>query len=75
MKGSQIGIAVVGSGRIGTLRAQLAAKHPAVNFLAVSDIDPANAKKLAEKAGADFSFVVLTSFWHIDDTGLAAHFC
>ena len=54
MKGSQIGIAVVGSGRIGTLRAQLAAKHPAVNFLAVSDIDPANAKKLAEKAGADF---------------------
>ena len=54
MKGSQIGIAVVGSGRIGTLRARLAAKHPAVNFLAVSDVDPANAKKLAEKAGADF---------------------
>ena len=54
MKGKQIGLAVVGSGRIGTLRARLAAKHPAVNFLAVSDIDPANAKKLAEKAGADF---------------------
>ena len=54
MKGSQIGLAVVGSGRIGTLRARLAAKHPAVNFLAVSDIDPANAKKLAEKTGADF---------------------
>ena len=54
MKGSQIGLAVVGSGRIGTLRARLAARHPAVNFLAVSDIDPANAKKLAEKAGADF---------------------
>ena len=54
LKGSQIGLAVVGSGRIGTLRARLAARHPAVNFLAVSDIDPANAKKLAEKAGADF---------------------
>src|SRR6202162_5675112 len=49
-----LGIAVVGSGRIGTLRARLAAKHPAVRFVAVSDKDPANAKKLAELAGADF---------------------
>ena len=37
MKQTNIGIAVVGSGRIGTLRARLAAKHPAVRFLAVSD--------------------------------------
>ena len=49
-----LGIAVIGSGRIGTLRARLAAKHPAVRFVAVSDKDPANAKKLAELAGADF---------------------
>ncbi len=54
MKSRELGIAVVGSGRIGTLRARLAAKHPAVRFLAVSDKDPANAKKLAELAGADF---------------------
>ena len=32
-KQSSIGIAVIGSGRIGTLRARLAAKHPAVRFL------------------------------------------
>jgi predicted dehydrogenase len=50
----ELGIAVVGSGRIGTLRARLAAKHPAVNFLAVSDRDPARARALAEQAGADF---------------------
>jgi predicted dehydrogenase len=50
----QIGIAVVGSGRIGTLRARLAAKHPAVRFLAVSDKEPAHAEKLAALAGADF---------------------
>lgn len=50
----ELGIAVVGSGRIGTLRARLAAKHPAVRFLAVSDKDPAQAQKLAELAGADF---------------------
>jgi predicted dehydrogenase len=49
-----LGIAVVGSGRIGTLRAQLAARHPAVRFLAVSDKDPARAKVLAEASGADF---------------------
>src|SRR5207244_12568402 len=53
MKRDNIGIAVVGSGRIGTLRARLAAKHPAVRFLAVSDRDPARARALAEAAGAD----------------------
>src|ERR1700734_3206344 len=54
MQAKELGIAVVGSGRIGTLRARLAAKHPAVRFVAVSDKDPANAKTLAELAGADF---------------------
>ncbi len=54
MKSRELGIAVVGSGRIGTLRARLAAKHPAVRFLAVSDKDMANAKTLAALAGADF---------------------
>jgi predicted dehydrogenase len=50
----ELGIAVIGSGRIGTLRARLAAKHPSVKFLAVSDIDVKQAKKLAESTGADF---------------------
>ena len=49
-----IGIAVVGAGRIGTLRARLAAKHPSVRFLAISDRDPARARALAEQSGADF---------------------
>ena len=57
MKRDNIGIAVVGSGRIGTLRARLAAKHPAVRFLAVSDRDPARARALAEAAVADFHSV------------------
>jgi predicted dehydrogenase len=39
MKAKELGIAVVGSGRIGTLRARLAAKHPAVRFVAVADKD------------------------------------
>src|SRR5260370_4577854 len=53
MKQDNIGIAVVGAGRIGTLRARLAVKHPAVRFLAVSGRDPARARTLAEAAGAD----------------------
>ena len=54
MKRKEIGIAVIGSGRIGTLRARLAAKHPAVGFLAVSDLDPERAKALAGTTDADF---------------------
>src|SRR5215208_8056165 len=54
MKRKELGIAVVGSGRIGTLRARLAAKHPAVGFLAVSDRDPARAHALARQTQADF---------------------
>ncbi len=54
MQRKELGIAVVGSGRIGTLRARLSAKHPSVSFLAVSDRDPARARALAEQAGADF---------------------
>ena len=33
-----IGLAVIGSGRIGTLRSRLAAAHPAVKFIAVSEV-------------------------------------
>jgi predicted dehydrogenase len=53
MKHSNIGIAVVGAGRIGTLRAHLAGKHPAVRFLAISDREAGRARHLAEAAGAD----------------------
>jgi len=49
-----LGIAVVGSGRIGSLRAKMAAQHPAVKFLAVSDINADAAGKLAKTTGADF---------------------
>src|SRR4051812_20597103 len=49
-----LGIAVIGSGRIGTLRATLAAANASVRFIAVSDRDPARASGLAEKVGAQF---------------------
>ena len=52
MLGNKIGLGIVGSGRIGTLRARLASGHSAVASIAVSDLDPANAAKLANLVGA-----------------------
>lgn len=49
-----LGVAVIGAGRIGGLRARLAAQHPGVRFLAVSDSEPARARELAQKTGAQF---------------------
>ena len=54
MQQKQLGIAVIGAGRIGTLRARLAAKHPSLQFLAIADQDISKAKALAETCGADF---------------------
>jgi predicted dehydrogenase len=54
MQRKQLGIAVIGCGRIGSLRAKLAAEHPAVHFLAVADRDPGRARALADKVGAQF---------------------
>jgi predicted dehydrogenase len=51
----QIGVAVVGAGRIGTLRAHLASRHPSVRFLAVSDRDPARAQALSGATGAQLA--------------------
>ena len=48
----QIGVAVVGAGRIGTLRASMAARHPSVRFLAVSDKDGERARTLGQAVGA-----------------------
>lgn len=53
MKRKQLGVAVIGAGRIGTLRARLAARHPSVGFLAIADINPDAARTLAERTGAD----------------------
>lgn len=54
MKDKKLGIAVIGAGRIGTLRARLADKHPAVGFLAISDVDKERARALAQQTGADY---------------------
>ena len=55
MRREPLGIAVIGAGRIGTMRAQLAAQHPSVSFLAIADANPESAQVLATKIGAQFA--------------------
>ncbi|MEK6712519.1 MAG: Gfo/Idh/MocA family oxidoreductase, partial [Nitrospinota bacterium] len=50
----RIGLGIVGAGRIGRLRARLAADSPEVGFLAIADKDPARAEMLAKECGARF---------------------
>jgi predicted dehydrogenase len=50
----ELGIAIIGAGRMGTRRASIAATHPAVRFLAISDIDLSRARSLGETVKADF---------------------
>ncbi len=54
MQRKELGVAVIGCGRIGALRAKLAAEHPAVTFVALADRDPARARRLASDVGAQF---------------------
>jgi len=50
----RIGIAIIGAGRVGLFRGEVAARHPQVDFLGIADIRPERAKYVAEKLGADF---------------------
>jgi len=49
----RIGVAVIGCGSIGRLRAQLLHRHPSVGYLAVCDVDVAKARALAADCEAD----------------------
>ena len=61
MSANSIGLGIVGSGRIGTLRARLASGHPAVIGIAVSDLDPAKAANLRRwSAAAAMAPTILT---------------
>src|ERR1700751_5837302 len=50
----RIGVAIVGAGRVGLFRGEVAARHPQVDFIGVAEIKPDRAKLVAGKIGADF---------------------
>ena len=50
----RIGLAIVGAGRVGLMRGEIAARFPAVDWIGIAEIDPARGKLVGEKLGADF---------------------
>jgi len=50
----RIGLAIVGAGRVGLFRGEVAARHPMVDFIGVADLKPERLSLLKEKTKADF---------------------
>src|SRR5436853_3628778 len=51
----RIGLAIIGGGRVGLFRGEVAARHPQVDFIGLAEIKPDRAQFVAEKIGADFA--------------------
>src|SRR6185295_16605083 len=50
----RIGLAIVGAGRVGQFRGEVAARHPQVDWIGVADLKRDRAKLVGDKCGADF---------------------
>jgi predicted dehydrogenase len=50
----RIGLAIVGAGRIGLIRGQIAARHGNVGWIGIAERRAERGKEVAEKTGADF---------------------
>ena len=50
----RIGLAIVGAGRVGLIRGELAARHPQVDWIGIAEINPERGEIVREKCGADF---------------------
>ena len=51
---ARIGLAIVGAGRVGLFRGEVAARHPQVDFIGIAEVKPERAKLVAARTGADF---------------------
>ena len=51
---TEIGLAIVGCGEVGRIRAKLARNYPGIGWLGLCDIDEPLGRKLAEEVDADF---------------------
>jgi predicted dehydrogenase len=50
----RIGLAIIGAGRVGLFRGEVAARHPMVDFIGVADLKQDRLSLLKEKTKADF---------------------
>lgn len=49
-----IGLAIIGGGRVGLFRGEVAARHPAVEWVGLAEKNPNRAGEVAPRIGADF---------------------
>jgi myo-inositol 2-dehydrogenase/D-chiro-inositol 1-dehydrogenase len=49
----KIGLGIVGAGRVGLIRGEVAARHPEVEWIGIAEKNPERAKAVAERIGAD----------------------
>ncbi|HET7672105.1 MAG TPA: Gfo/Idh/MocA family oxidoreductase, partial [Burkholderiales bacterium] len=50
----RIGLAIIGAGRVGLFRGEVAARHPQVDFIGVADLKADRARLVGDKCKADF---------------------
>ncbi len=50
----RIGLAIVGAGRVGLFRGEVAARHPQVDFIGIADLKKDRLALVGEKTKADF---------------------
>ncbi len=50
----RIGLAIIGAGRVGLFRAEVAARHPQVDFIGLADVRPDRLKLVGDQVKADF---------------------
>jgi predicted dehydrogenase len=53
-KPRRIGLAIVGAGRVGLIRGELAARHPEVDWIGIAEIHRERGEIVRERCGADF---------------------
>ena len=53
-KAKRIGLAIIGAGRVGLFRGEVAARHAQVDWIGIAEKKPERAELVAAKVGADF---------------------
>src|SRR5260221_6179675 len=51
----RIGLGIIGGGRVGLFRGEVAARHRQVDFIGLAELNPDRRKEFAEKIRADFA--------------------
>jgi threonine dehydrogenase-like Zn-dependent dehydrogenase len=60
----KIGLAIIGAGRVGLIRAELAARHPTVGWIGIAEINPERGEIVRENAAVISSPPITGNYWH-----------